>query len=469
MYSKMKTIKLSFFNNRRISITFRLTALYAVNLSLVILFLSFVNLKVVQYLVFETSKAELTRSSENIASYLDGGGVLGPLLLEKGNLNPNLHIRIIDGGEVVFQNRPAPLEDQYNANLDTHRVVDKGANYVLLNKKVMIGKREVYMQLGLDMETPTEFIEVMYQSLLGINLVGILVSILSGMYLTRRLLRPIEVISQTARNITINDLSQRIDTTGPNDELMELARTINSMVDRLERSVNRQKQFISDASHELRTPIAVIQGYIRLLERWGKKDPAILDESIDAIRTEAENMRRLFEQLLTLAQADSGQQLPEYELFSLKPLVEDTLRDFTLIAPDRQIQCQVTADHEIYADRTAIRQLLRILLDNSVKFTPETGTIAVSTRQSGDATVIVVNDSGIGIAAEDLPHIFDRFYRSEKSRSKAMGGTGLGLSIAKWITDAHGGTITVESTVGIGTTVTVTLPTRRNKLVPFEG
>lgn len=461
----MKTIKLDFLNNRRISITFRLTALYAIILSLLILFLSFINFKVVQYLIVETNKAELTRSSENIASYLVSGGAIGPLLLEKGNLNPNLHIRIIDDGQITYQNRPAPLEDQYDANLDTHRLVDKGVNYVLLNKKVLIGKREIYVQLGLDMETTSDFLEVMYQSLLGINIIGVLISILSGIYLTKRILRPIEAISRTARNISINDLSQRIETSGPSDELKELARTINSMVDRLERSVEKQKQFISDASHELRTPISVIQGYTRMLERWGKKDPAILDESIEAISTEAENMRRLFEQLLALAQADSGQKLPEYELFSLRPLIEDTVRDFELIAPGHHIDIIRMPENELYADRSAIQQLLRILLDNCIKYTPEEGTITIKAEQTDSQTRIEIADTGVGIAAEDLPHIFDRFYRSEKSRSKQMGGTGLGLSIAKWITEIHGGTIQVSSVFGTGTTVLVSIPTQQNKAV----
>ncbi len=464
----MKSNKLAFLDNRRISITFRLTALYAIILSLLILFLSFINFKVVQYLIVETNKAELTRSSEDIATYLAGGGTIGPLLLEKGNLNPNLHIRIIDNGTISYQNKPDPLEDEYNINLDMHRLVGKGVNYVLLNKKVMIGNREIYVQLGLDMKTTSDFLGVMYQSLLGINIIGILISILSGIYLTKRILRPIEAISRTARNISINDLSQRIDTSGPNDELKELARTINSMVDRLERSVEKQKQFISDASHELRTPIAVIQGYTRMLERWGKKDPAILDESIDAIGIEAENMRRLFEQLLALAQADSGQKPPEYELFSLKPLLEDTIRDFQLIAPGHHIDILNTPENELYADRTAIQQLLRILLDNCVKYTPEDGAITVNVHEANGQTLIDICDTGVGIAAEDIPHIFDRFYRSEKSRSKKMGGTGLGLSIAKWITEIHGGVITVSSELGVGTTVRIALPTRRNKLISLD-
>ncbi len=464
----MKKMKLSCLDNRRISITFRLTALYAVILSLLIFFLSFINLKVVQYLIVETTKAELTRSSENITSYLVSGGAMGPLLLEKGNLNPNLHIRIIDDGQVTYQNRPAPLGEEYSINLDTHRVVDKGVNYVLLNKKVMIGKREIYMQLGLDMETTTDFVEVMYQSLLGINVIGIIISILSGIYLTKRILRPIEAISRTARNISINDLSQRIDTSGTNDELKELARTINSMVDRLERSVEKQKQFISDASHELRTPIAVIQGYTRMLERWGKKDPAILDESIEAISTEADNMRRLFEQLLTLAQADSSQTLPECELFSLRPLIEETVRDFQLIAPSHRFEIPSMTDNEVYAERASIQQLLRILLDNCVKYTPQEGLITVKAMQTDTRTIIEISDTGVGIAPEDLPRIFDRFYRSEKSRSKEMGGTGLGLSIAQRIAEIHGGVIEVNSEIGKGTTVKVVLPTMRNKLVPLD-
>lgn len=439
--------------------------MYAVNLSLLIIFLSFVNFKVVQFLILETNKSELTRSSENIASYLINGGPVGPLLIEKGNLNPNLHIRIIDNGEVAYQNGPYPLEEHYDTNLNTHRVVDTGVNYVLLNKKVSIGNREVYMQLGLDMESTSDFLEAMYQSLLGINIIGVLISILSGIYLTKRTLRPIEAISETARNISINDLSQRIDTSGTDDELKALARTINSMVDRLERSVEKQKQFISDASHELRTPISVIQGYVRMLERWGKKDPAVLDEAIEAISQESENMRRLFEQLLALAQADSGSALPESELFQLSTLIDDAVRDFRIIAPSRNFTVNSTLNSQLYADRAAIQQLLRILLDNCVKYTHADGNITVEAYEQDARTAIIIRDNGIGIAEEDLPRIFDRFYRSEKSRTKEKGGTGLGLSIAKRIVDSHGGTITVESKSGQGTAVRILLPTQKSKLI----
>lgn len=459
-----KLNKLSFLTNRKISITFRLTAIYATILSLMIFVLSFVNFKVVQHLSVETTKDDLTRSSESIARYLASGGEPDKSLTENADINPDIQIRIINDGKVLFQKNSNMDISDYRRNLDEHQVLNKGFSYILLNKKVIIGAKEVYIQLALDMKRSSDLMKVMYDSLLMVNLLGIVISVLSGIYLTKKVLKPIEAIAQTAESISINDLSQRIEIDGPNDELKELARTFNSMIDRLQDAIERQKQFVSDASHELRTPISVIQGYSRMLERWGKRDEAVLDEAIVAIKAETENMRRLFEQLLTLAQADSGQLLMEKELFRLDHLLDDVIRDFSIIAPQHRFELIGNHPLEITADRGMVLQLLRILLDNGSKYTPAPGTIRLSMEVVDAWCVIRVSDNGVGIPESDQPYIFNRFYRSEKSRSKQKGGTGLGLSIAGWIVESHGGTIGIESKPGEGTTMVVTLPLREPEL-----
>lgn len=273
------------------------------------------------------------------------------------------------------------------------------------------------------------------------------------------MLKPIEKMTKTAQHISVNALDTRLDVSGAQDELKELAETFNEMLDRIEASYRLQNQFVSDASHELRTPIAVIQGYSNMLDRWGKEDPKVLSESIEAIKSESEAMKDLIEKLLFLARADKNLEILVKEDFSLDGLIDEVIRDTRLIDSSKhQILCEVNDPATLNGDRKSIKQLLRILIDNSLKFTPPGGRITINLIKSRKQAVIEIIDTGIGIAQEDLPHIFERFYRADKSRTKEMGGQGLGLSIAKWIIHHHGGKISVESKLQVGTKIKILLP-----------
>ena len=196
-------------------------------------------------------------------------------------------------------------------------------------------------------------------------------------------------------------------------------------------------RFVSDASHELRTPIAVIQGYANLLDRWGKDDPATRQEAIDAIRQEADSMKELVEQLLFLARGDNDSMQVSFEPFDLTEVAGEVLR--------------------------LIKQALRVLVDNAIKYTPEGGRVTIWAEGADGLARLSVEDEGQGIDRESLPHIFDRFYRTDESRARQTGGTGLGLAIAKWIADRHGGWFEVVSWPGVGTRITLVLP-----LAPME-
>lgn len=282
------------------------------------------------------------------------------------------------------------------------------------------------------------------------DVIGILCAFLIGQYISRKMLRPVEAIRETAERISIEDLSQRIPTDGPDDEMKELTITFNSMIDRLDSSFQKQNQFVSDASHELRTPIAVIQGYANLINRWGKSDPDILQESIDSILTETEHMGALIRQLLFLAKSDQSKLNMQKKPMFLNEVAGEMVREISMLHENRKITFAEEAEVEIYADDDLMKQLLWIYGENALKYSSETDEIEIRVWKDQKYGYVSVKDQGIGIGEEDLKKIFDRFYRVDKSRSKEISGTGLGLSIAKWIVDSHEGEIYVESKIGEG-------------------
>lgn len=305
-----------------------------------------------------------------------------------------------------------------------------------------------------------DYVTILALILLASNVLGILLIVLIGSKASRKLLSPIDTMTKMVKEISINDLDKRLDVRGSKNELKDLAITFNDTLNRLEESIEKQNQFISDASHELRTPISVIQGYANLLNRWGKDDKEVLEESLEAIKNESENMKNLVENLLFLARGDKHTQKVAKEDFPLSKLIEEILTETKLIDDSHIITIEKNDEIIVKADKNLIKEALRIFLDNSIKYTPAGGTVNLMSYERNGKAVITIEDSGIGISKEHLPHIFDRFYRTDKSRTRESGGTGLGLSIAKWIIDNHSGNIDIDSKINVGTKVTVELPLR---------
>lgn len=281
--------------------------------------------------------------------------------------------------------------------------------------------------------------------------------------LDKRVLAPIRDMTDMAATLSASNLSNRINLAGTKNELKDLATVINTMLDRIERSYNSQKQFVSDASHELRTPIAVIQGYINMLQRWGKDDQEVLDEGITAIAQETTSMKELVESLLFLARHDKKTLMMEMERFDPCDLVAELHKEAAMVTPEDHFICQPMEHTTIEADRNMIKQVMRILCDNAVKYTPKGGTITMGVESYPGGCTLILSDNGPGISRDELPKIFDRFYRSDSARKVEGGGHGLGLSIARIIIVAHGGKIRVRSKVGEGTTFCVVLPEHQSK------
>lgn len=266
----------------------------------------------------------------------------------------------------------------------------------------------------------------------------------------RGIFEPIREMTQTVKVISEQNLNLRLNVSGSKNELKELALTFNEMMNRIEDQYNRQKQFVSDASHELRTPIAVIQGYAVMLDRWGKNDQEVLQESITAIKNEAGNMQELIDKLLFLARHDNSTLAYQKEEFSLTEMLQEVIRETQIIDSGHQINNELNQEISMFGDRNLMKQACRIFMDNAMKYTPAGGQITVCLSKEGESIAISIKDTGAGMTNEELKHIFDRFYRSDQSRTKERGGYGLGLAIAKIIILGHNGRITVRSKIGEG-------------------
>ncbi len=281
--------------------------------------------------------------------------------------------------------------------------------------------------------------------------------------LNRSVLKPLEEITRTATMLSAHNLSDRIRVEGIKNELKDLAVVINRMLDRIELSYNSQKQFVSDASHELRTPIAVIQGYAGLLERWGKNDPDIMDEAIHAIAQEATSMHELVERLLFLARHDKKSLVLEMETFDPMEIVDEVYRGAKLLSTKHRFVCMPVKDVTMEGDKVLLKQLLRILMDNAIKYTKEGGEITIGAKWKENQCYFFVKDTGMGISADQLTRVFDRFYRCDSARKAETSGHGLGLSIARVIVSAHQGTMKVRSKLGVGTTFWAIFPQGETK------
>jgi heavy metal sensor kinase len=289
---------------------------------------------------------------------------------------------------------------------------------------------------------------------------ALLVAASGGYWLSRRALAPVDAIVRTARQISGANLDSRLEKLHTGDELERLSETLNEMLDRIEGAFRRVTQFTADASHELRTPISLIRTEAELALRRAREG-AQYKEALQHILREAERTTALIEELLTLARADSGS-----ESLKMHPLnVREALREVadgwrpvaTMCNLEFRDQLEV-GDLFVVADESALRRVVNILLDNAFKFTAAPGIVDLSLEQKEDKAVITVRDSGVGIAPEEQPKIFERFYRVDKVRSRETQGAGLGLSIAQWIVQQHGGAIRVESELGKGSAFRVELP-----------
>jgi signal transduction histidine kinase len=296
-----------------------------------------------------------------------------------------------------------------------------------------------------------------------VTVVSLFAALLITMMVTGWTLTLVNNLRRTAESIDVGQLDVQLPEQGDN-EVAELAHSLNQLIDSLRRRNEAQARFIADASHELATPVAGIRGYVNILRAWGAEDPALREEAVSAIDRESRRMARLCSDLLSVIR---NEEVVEYRQvrYDINAVAREVLANAATRYMDKQLEFTGPAEGALWlhGDPDRIEEALGILVDNACKYTPEGGSVSISTRRSRERVVVEVADTGVGIPVEDLPNVFDRFYRSDLSRSKETGGFGLGLAIAKHIVDASGGSISVRSAPGGGSTFEVSLPRQRGR------
>ncbi|WP_165225703.1 HAMP domain-containing sensor histidine kinase [Aquisphaera insulae] len=280
-----------------------------------------------------------------------------------------------------------------------------------------------------------------------------------GIMLARQVLAPVQRIVATADEITASQLDRRIEVANPDDEIGRLADTFNGMIERLERSFQEVRRFTADAAHELRTPLAILRNEAEVALRVPRDSDQYRD-CLEDMLEEIDHLSRLTEALLILFRGDAGLGSNRREPVEIDAVIEEIADHVRVVASEREqtLTVEANAPCRVVGNPEQLRRLLFNLLDNAIKFTPAGGTIEVRAGAADGQVRLVVADTGIGIAPEHLPRVFDRFYRVDSARSRRTGGIGLGLAICRSIVGSHHGTITLESALGQGTTVTVNLP-----------
>ncbi|MCM3629965.1 HAMP domain-containing histidine kinase [Paenibacillus glycanilyticus] len=395
----------------------------------------------------------------------DGKGIYDPdLLSEYYNVNemiriirPDNKIVNITGSDPILLNLPANFQGHHDTGM-----IKKG------NERIMYMRVPIYdgpnvvamLEINRVLNELDDYLQILVAALSVTSAGAILFAIFGTYWFTSRLTSPMQQMINTMREIDRSGKLRKIELSSHEEsaELQQLVRAFNQMIDRLDRTFARQKQFVADASHELKTPLTVISSYAGMLKRWGRDDASIRDEAIEAIDKEANRLQNLTKSMLMLAEAEQEDWLNQ-EMFDVVLVVEE-LALMLQTTFQRPIRVKaLSRSVRMLGDKDKIRQLLVILLDNAIKYSKDP--IDVSVSLSKNIVKIEVKDKGIGIPENEIPHMFERFYRVDGARSRATGGVGLGLSIAKRIVDLHEGKIDVFSLPDLGTTISIQFKQRK--------
>ena len=381
--------------------------------------------------------------------------------------SPGIYMQIIDSsGKVQVQSdnlvnqelpvSPALIQKGISGDTAVQTVAaGDNADVRIMISPLYMPDQTLILEVAQSLKPVDDALRQLRAALITGTLTALLLTGALGAILVRRTLQPVEHITRTARSIEeSSDLNRRVGYSGPYDEIGQLATTFDHMIEHLDEAFKSQKHFIADASHELRTPLTVIKGNLDLLKRNMSEEDR--KESLRAIESETGRLTKIAADLILLAEVEAGQ-IARQENVSLKGIVGEELKRARLVADNLHIILGRMEELSVTGDAYKLSQVLSNLVDNAIKYTPDGGTITLSVFRDGDWARLEVSDTGIGIAPEDLPHLFDRFYRVDKARSMARGGTGLGLAIVKGIVEQHGGKVTVTSQPGKGSAFTVWL------------
>ncbi|GGG88163.1 HAMP domain-containing sensor histidine kinase [Paenibacillus radicis (ex Gao et al. 2016)] len=394
-----------------------------------------------------------------------GKGIYDPdLLSEYYNVNemirivqPDNKVVNITGSDPVLLNLPVAFQRQHDTGM-----ISKGNERILYMRVPIFNGPDIVAMLEVNrvLNELDDYLQILVAALTVTSVGAILFAIFGTYWFTSRLTAPMQQMVNTMREIDRSGKLRKIETSSQEEsaELQQLVRAFNQMIERLDRTFARQKQFVADASHELKTPLTVISSYAGMLKRWGRDDENIRNEAIEAIDRETTRLQSLTKSMLMLAEAEQEDWLRQ-ELFDVVHVVNE-LAGMLQTTFQRPIRVKAMSKVvRMYGDKDKIRQLLVILLDNAIKYSKDPIEVSVSLMKN--IVKIEVKDKGIGIPENEIPHMFERFYRVDGARSRATGGVGLGLSIAKRIVDLHEGKIDVFSLPDLGTTIAIQFKQRK--------
>ncbi|MQB70323.1 HAMP domain-containing sensor histidine kinase [Limosilactobacillus reuteri] len=408
--------------------------------------------------------SHLIDPDRNRSNIISGEEYKRPVIKELSDGHLVINIYNPDGKNILSTGRYIK-KPQFTTNRNIH--IAAGPDHDVLvgqmpiygqNNRQLIGYLQVENNLDAYMQS---YHQLALVSILALCLV-VIASGLLGYFLSLFLLRPLDGIHDTVKEISADPTKDvRVPTTNRNDELAELITMFNEMLDRMQRYIDQQSQFVSDVSHELRTPVAIIQGHLEMLQRWGKDDPKVLDDSIKATLIETRRMKNLVQEMLDLSRAEQVEINFRNQHTIVNDVVHQVYNNFKMLYPDFTFRLDDDLKEPIMVDiyRDHLEQVLVILCDNAVKYsTDDHKEIHIILSRGMNTVEIGIQDFGEGISPENVKRVFDRFYRVDKARSRKKGGNGLGLSIAKRLIEGYHGSITLESSVGAGSLFRIILP-----------
>jgi two-component system sensor histidine kinase ArlS len=426
----------------------------------------------VQYLVLDRwtlaqEEKAIKKSMDEIKRYyVDNGSrdvAASQSFLEKMNENNQL-IRVLDANGKALLTISNGIPDQWvrpqsaNSTLLINEWHERD-RLLVIRSPIHIGSFKGTVEIVRSLENYERLNQILLLVMMLGVLSGITFSMFGGVLLGRQFVKPIARLSNTMGKIKYSGLAERVEFIDNKDELSKLSQVFNEMMDRLEESFHQQNQFVEDASHELRTPIAIIEGHLKLLVRWGKEDPTILNESLNASLEELARLKNLTQDLLASSQAEPIHS--ENEQAEPVSVLYKVVDDFSVIHPDFifEVESRSLSGVQLAISANHLKQILMIVIDNAIKYSGKQKAIRITGETLMEKTVqLQITDRGMGISEEHITHVFDRFYRVDKARSRKVGGSGLGLAIAKRLVENYQGSIQLTSVEHEGTVVTIILP-----------
>lgn len=435
-----------------------------------VIFFSYTIICIVVYISLHTwllhdEESKIKRTSDDLVSFLESQGpnlTIQQIQQNTGLLNSivdrdqTVRVFNLDGVEILRINNASQAASITSMREIMEVTIDNEDAFVI-NVPIQLGFFQGYIQI---IHPLTGFQSLMHYLLTAMLIAGLGALLLSasiGYYLANYLMQPLHALRSSMKTVMDKGFNEPIQLTySSHDEIGDLLKMYNAMMDELQISFTKQQQFVADASHELRTPIQAIEGHLSLLKRWGKDDPEILEESIDTSLTEIARMRKMIEELLELARREEKDDTSEADAVTV---ITGVIEEIQYLHPEARITLSKNEEiGHLFITENALSQIVRNIIENAIRYCEIIPEIQISLFVSGKEVLIKIEDNGIGIAEENIPFIFDRFYRVDEARNRQIGGTGLGLSITKMLLEKYNGTVEVKSEKNVGTVFFLKFP-----------